>query len=227
MRFATILHEDAVGFSTDNGNRIGDITIDGTLALMVFGGLLVGVLAGAVWVTVRPWLPVRRRERVLATAVLAVAIGGASLIDPRNPDFIILRYDPAVIALLLAVVALFGLVVVVADAAIDRRAPRPGDDPADYALGALGLALLGGIVAVPFVFGAFFSPPACACRVFPIPIGVPLVLVGLATLAVWVRRVRGQTDTTPGLRIAGRSAVLATGGLGAAVLASNVADLLL
>jgi hypothetical protein len=156
-----------------------------------------------------------------------VAIGGPALIDARNPDFIILRYDPAVIALLVGVVALFGLVVVLADAAIERRAPRPGDDPADYALGALGLALLGGIVAIPLLLGLLLSPAACPCRVLPIPIGVPLVLVGLATLAVWVRRVRGQADTPPGLRIVGRSALLATGGLGATVLATNVADLLL
>lgn len=224
MRFATILHEDVVGRHTDNGNVIGAITVDGTLGLMVFGGLLSGLIGGAVWVAVRPWLPARRRDRVVVTSALAVALGGVFLIDPRNPDFLILRDDPVVVALLLAVVALFGVVIVLADGAFDRRVPRVGEDPVDYAIGAFGLAVLGGILAVPPVLITMFSSEACLCRVLPIPLGVPLLLVGLATLAVWVRRVRGQTDASPSLLLAGRSAFLATGGLGAALLATNVAD---
>lgn len=45
MRLVTILHTEAVGAFTDNGNRIGDITLGGTLFLIVFG-LISGVLAG-------------------------------------------------------------------------------------------------------------------------------------------------------------------------------------
>jgi hypothetical protein len=44
MRLATILHEGAVGSVTDNGNRIGDITPQGTFGLLV-NGLVVGLMA--------------------------------------------------------------------------------------------------------------------------------------------------------------------------------------
>src|SRR5258707_748499 len=48
MRLATIRHEDAVGVFTENGEVIGHITLNGTLALMTFGGLGAGLLAGAI-----------------------------------------------------------------------------------------------------------------------------------------------------------------------------------
>ena len=37
MRIAALLHPDAVGALTENGNRIGDITVGGTLSLVLFG----------------------------------------------------------------------------------------------------------------------------------------------------------------------------------------------
>jgi hypothetical protein len=57
MRLATILHEGTVGFRTENGEVIGEITLGGTLALMTFGGLGMGLVAGTIWVIVSPWLP--------------------------------------------------------------------------------------------------------------------------------------------------------------------------
>jgi len=56
MRVAAILHPDAVGALTENGNRIGDITLGGTLSLVLFG-LISCAMAGAVWVIVSPWIP--------------------------------------------------------------------------------------------------------------------------------------------------------------------------
>jgi hypothetical protein len=67
MRLATILHEDRVGLTTENGAVIGDITLNGTLALMTFGGLGMGLLAGTIWVIVNPWIPGRGLGRALVT----------------------------------------------------------------------------------------------------------------------------------------------------------------
>src|SRR4051794_13712655 len=60
MRAATLLLPEAVGRITENGNRIGDVTFDGTVALVIFGGLLAGVLAASTWVVIQPWLPPAR-----------------------------------------------------------------------------------------------------------------------------------------------------------------------
>jgi len=56
MRVVAILHPDAVGALTENGNRIGDITMGGTLFLVLFG-LISCALAGALWVIVQPLDP--------------------------------------------------------------------------------------------------------------------------------------------------------------------------
>src|SRR5215213_7874066 len=45
MRIAAILHPRAVGLTTENGEVIGAITLSGTLALLVFGGLGMGLVA--------------------------------------------------------------------------------------------------------------------------------------------------------------------------------------
>jgi hypothetical protein len=58
MRIAALLHPDAVGALTENGNRIGDITLGGTLTLVRFG-IISCAMAGAVWVIVSPWIPGR------------------------------------------------------------------------------------------------------------------------------------------------------------------------
>ena len=47
MRLAAILHPDAVGALTENGNRIGDITMGGTLFLVLFGPDLLRPRRGA------------------------------------------------------------------------------------------------------------------------------------------------------------------------------------
>ena len=57
MRLATILHEDTVGQTTEAGETIGRITLNGTLALMTFSGLGMGLVAGMIWVIVSPWIP--------------------------------------------------------------------------------------------------------------------------------------------------------------------------
>lgn len=84
MRGVAILHPDAVGELTENGNRIGDITVGGTLFLVLFG-LISGALAGALWVIVSPWIPGPTALRALLTAGVAIAVGTPVLIIGRNP----------------------------------------------------------------------------------------------------------------------------------------------
>ena len=98
MRLATILHEDTVGRLTEQDAIIGAITFDGTMALILFGGLGMGLMAGMIWVIVRPWVPGHGLRRALVTGLLAVAIGSPSLIQRTNPDFSILGFDPVVVA---------------------------------------------------------------------------------------------------------------------------------
>jgi len=91
MRLAAPVDPDAVGLLTENGNRIGDITIGGTIELLLFGGLLAGLFGSVVWVTVSPWIPGNRWARALLAMPVAVAIFSFRLIEADNPDFRILH----------------------------------------------------------------------------------------------------------------------------------------
>src|SRR3954452_12277734 len=122
MRVSALLVPSSSGAFTENGNRIGDITAVGTLGLMLFG-LAVGVFAGAIWVVVSPWIPGRGLPRAVATMPLAVAVGSTVLIVGDNRDFLILDHHPAVVAVLLGLIAVIGLLFPLVDEWLDRRLP--------------------------------------------------------------------------------------------------------
>lgn len=202
MFLSRLIHPDAVGRFTENGNQIGEFTLGGTLGLLIFGGLAGGLFAGAIWVFVREWIP----DNLLLVGLGTVAIGGFLLIEADNPDFVIL--DPPVIdlILLLSLVFLFGVMLHRLDKALDRRLPvRPGPVSAT----AYGLLTIFGIaVAIP-AFGNFFSSDFCACAQPPIWTGVLLTAAAVGTLWWWALDLRGAETPPSGLSTFGR---LATAG---------------
>lgn len=209
MRLAALLVPTAAGSATENGNVIGAITLDGTLALILFVGLFFGAVAGSVWVVVSPWLPAKPGLRAALAALIAVALGTAGLIDHRNPDFVILGRDPIVIASLVVLVALFGPALVLAERWFDRRLPHPrsGDTGilAGYAL-VTGLGtLLTALLILPLFLGSALALS-----------GVALVVVGLSTLASWSLRIQRRPERPTALVLAARA------GLAVATLAGLV-----
>ena len=59
MRLAALLDPSSAGRATENGNRIGAITLEGTAVLIIFGGLIVGLAMSVVWVAIQEWIPGR------------------------------------------------------------------------------------------------------------------------------------------------------------------------
>jgi hypothetical protein len=204
MRVVAILHAEAVGAFTENGNRIGDITLGGTLFLITFG-LIFGLLAGAVWVVVNPWIPGHAGVRGVLTAGIAIAIGTPLLIIGRNPDFVIVDHDASVVALLVALVGTIGLSIALLDGWLDRRLPRAvtgrRGPVAFYAI----VTLLGTVLVVPFVLLIFLTADEYQ---FPLRAGYALFVVGLCTATWWGLRVRRRVSAPRGLVIAGRGALL-------------------
>jgi hypothetical protein len=210
MRLATIRHEDAVGIFTDNGEVIGHITINGTLALMVFGGMGMGFVAGTIWVIVRPWLPETPAARAITTAVAAVAIGTPTVIQRTNPDFVVLRHDPVVVALLIGLVGLTGLSIAVVDGALDARLPRPvgpGGAAAAYTV----IALAGLVLILPAVVSILLAQSEYDAA---IRLGWALAVVGACTAAWWALRANGRSAPPIGLRIVATGALVAAVALG-------------
>jgi hypothetical protein len=204
MRIAAILHPDAVGALTENGNRIGDITTGGTLSLILFG-LISCALAGAIWVIVSPWIPGHTGFRSLLTAGLAIAIGTPFLIIGGNPDFVILDHDPRVVALLVALVGLIGLSIALVDSWLDRRLPHAVPGRKGPVVLYATATLMGAVLVLPFVLLVFLASDEYQ---LPLRAGYALLVVGLSTATLWGLRVRGRVGTPRGLVIAARGALL-------------------
>lgn len=85
MRALAVTGGDTVqGRITEAEQVVGNITLDGTVGLYVFGGLVPGLLSGAIYVLVRHWLP-RGRFGGIAFGVLHLIVA-ATRIDPLRPD---------------------------------------------------------------------------------------------------------------------------------------------
>ena len=183
MRLAAILVPDADGAITENGNVIGRITLEGSVALVLFVGLFAGALAGSVWVVVRPWLPLGVIARAVVAIPIAIALGTRALVDDANLDFEVLAHDPIVIVSLVLLIGAFGPALAGVDQFLDGRLPHPLSTHGAMAGGywlvtALGLLLTGLLVVPTFLT----SDLAIA--------GVGLLVVGLATLGAWWYRVK-------------------------------------
>jgi MFS family permease len=206
MRLAALLVPAAEGAFTENGNRVGDITIGGTAALIVFIGLFVGVIIGSLWVIIRPWLTANIVGRGLVTVLIALALGTRGLIEARNPDFAILGHDPLVVASLLAYIALFGPALVVTDAWLERVLPHAGPGDTAVWIGFIVVTVLGLLLAAVLMVPLYLGSPLR-------PAGIALGVVGVATLVSWWRRIRGQPAAPTWLSAVARTA------LGVAVIA--------
>ena len=90
---------DVHGLSTEAGETIGEITVGGTLAFLVFVGLPAGFLSGMLYALLAPVVPSGRARGVALGVVLLVLF--ATRIEPLRPDSIdFLLLDPAWLAVL-------------------------------------------------------------------------------------------------------------------------------
>ena len=189
--------DEVQGLRTDAEETIGDVTLDGSMFLIVVLGIGAGVAGLAIFAALRRWLP----DRSLAAGLLGVAIGAGILVRPSglissdNGDFVLLDPLALAVALCLAMVVLFGATVGVLVDHLGPRWPRPGWSPR-------GIASL-----LPFAVLALSPPLLIAASVG--------VLVGV--VAPQLRGALGGDASSSG-RAAGsrpaRTAVAAIGVLG-------------
>ena len=93
MRILAMVNEEQAGVMTENGNIAGEITVGGTLGLIIFVGLVSGVIGGFGYVLIRRWLPSGRFLRGIVFGLILLCFSGgnsdplARLFDPDNVDF--------------------------------------------------------------------------------------------------------------------------------------------
>jgi hypothetical protein len=140
MRISGAMSDQArVGLAvTDNGNLLGDITLGGTIALVIFAGLIPGVLAGIFYAAARPWLRPLGRWAGLAFGMALLAAMGSLVLDPFNIDFRKFGVPIVNVALFALLFPLFGIAHMLLTETIERRMPRT----AAWEIPAIGFAVL-------------------------------------------------------------------------------------
>jgi hypothetical protein len=222
MRLAALIDPSSTGIRTENGNRIGDITLEGTAVLILFGGLLVGAAASVVWVAIQEWIPGRPSVRAVLAMPIAVALTGFQLVRPENHDFRILAPAGTIVVLLLALVAIAGFAFAVVDGWLDRRLPPPSPRLTP----SVAVYLLMILVGLPFFILTvrMYLEPGFAVRNAPVASGLAIFAVGLVTAAAWaVRIANGRPESPRSLRMLGRGALLLAVGTGTWLLSEQVA----
>ena len=101
---------ELAGSLTSNGNRLGEITFAGTLALILFVGVIAGIGGGVLFASAEPWLRSRRRKGLIFGAALLVALG-FSVLDPTNIDFERFGITPLNLVLFAALFIAFGVAI--------------------------------------------------------------------------------------------------------------------
>ena len=219
MFASRLLHPEAIDRITDNGNRVGEFTVAGTIELILFAGLGFGVVAGVIWVLVRQWIP----DSAMLVGLGAVAIGGPLLIQADNTDFIILEGPQIDLVLLIGLVFVFGAALFWVDGWLDRNMrQRPGTlGLVTYSV----LVVVGAVFSYP-TFATLFSEEFCFCSNPPRWTGVFLIVAALATVLWWIQSIRGATEPTRSLNTLGTASVALAASAGAIYLGREVLHIL-
>jgi hypothetical protein len=151
MRIMALTSAPAVrGAETDFGATVGQITLGGTLFLLILGGIL-GMAGGIAYLAVRKLLPGPRWAEGLVFGVLVLALVGRLLVVPDNPDFLILSPAGLAVALFSALPILFGLLFVPLQRLFEppiAALGRPGLLAIPVLIGLAPLILAGGVGAL-------------------------------------------------------------------------------
>jgi hypothetical protein len=198
MRVSALAAPEAVqGFLTEAGATIGEITLGGTMFLVLFAGIASAIVGTAFYLGVRAWLPARRWLRALAFGGLELLVFGTIVIDASNPDFTILDRPLLNVTVFGSLFVLHGVLLVV----LQRPARRMIQAVAggggwrgtlvDVAtLGAASLTALG-VISVGLLGGGWWDRLWMAA------------LLGCAAGLAFVEPDRARPITRPALRVVG------------------------
>jgi hypothetical protein len=196
MRLAALAAPEVRGTLTENGNVVGEITFEGTIALMIFAGLSSTVFGSGVFVVARPWLPRRTIPRGLVFGALLLALTGAAVVDAANADFVILGDRLLNVTMFSSLFIAFGLMASSAYTVLDRRVPPAASlSPRMWALTA--------VLALPVVPGMLGVAVAFASQ-----LGVPLIGAWIAMVSAPAIDRRGRRGVAQLLRAGATAAMV-------------------
>ena len=184
MRIAGAIAGDvAQGRTTEAGFTVGEVTVEGTLGLVIFIGIFSGFAVATYYVMFFPWVAWARRWRGVVFGLIGFAGASATsdLLNPDNIDFVILANEPIVVGMIVLLFVAFGVVIDGLYRLLDAYVPAPGGNvnAVFYTVSAFGLFIGSGGA------GVIVGGDACDCA--PL-LGVvwSIVIVAGATITWWL-----------------------------------------
>jgi hypothetical protein len=168
---------DLIGVETSNGNRVGTITLEGTLGLALFVGLSTGIVGGVLYASAEPWLRRFRPRHGLVFGLALLGSAGFAFIDPGNFDFQRFGFTALNVAMFAALFVIFGVLVAWLFDGIQARASGTG--PAAKALSVLvwpAVALVATVLAVGILASLGGGDNLLAATLFAAAVVVPAVV---------------------------------------------------
>jgi|GEM_PF-1125198 hypothetical protein len=175
--------ERAGGATTEAGLTVGEITVGGTIGLIVFVGIFAGIVGAALYVVFRPWLSWAGPWRDVAFGIVLFAVGSATsdVMNPDNVDFLILGNEALLVVMIVALFVGFGVLMDPLAGWLDRRLPEAARRSA--ASGWYGtFAILGLVLGTAALASSMFTRATCDCDP-PIVASVFIAIAAAGTLA--------------------------------------------
>ena len=119
--------ETVQGRITEAGETIGSITVGGTIALFIFGGIFSGLVSGLLYMVLRRWLPTGRLGGLCLGLILLITL--APMIDPirrDNIDFDLVGPGWLALTVFAALAILHGFTVVALAGRYSQNVPLIG-----------------------------------------------------------------------------------------------------
>ncbi len=111
MRILAALNASKSGAMTENGFISGEITLRGTVGLIIFTGVFLGIIGGFVYVLLRRWIPGSGVWKGLAFGLTLFLLFGWAVIEKDTVDFQIFGPKVLGVALFALLFPLYGVLV--------------------------------------------------------------------------------------------------------------------
>ena len=227
MLFSRLLSADVTrGLRTEAGNVVGEVTLGGSLALVVFVGLFAGGSGAITYLITEPWLQWAGRWYPGVFSLVLFALSSFVILVPDNIDFFILGNAEINVAMFSFLFVAFGLLLCWLVPRLSRRLPAVRAHRLPTSTAAYAALLLPGGLFVAASVATYVSDSACGCAA-PLLLGGLVLITAVLTLVVWIAEIGSATGGwLIGVRLAGHLSLAAATAVGLIGAFHNITEIL-